>query len=172
MNIFLTSSEPRDCAQALDDKRVVKMALETAQLLASACLSVHEQIGYKPTHVNHPCAKWARSSRFAFQWLIEHGLELCEEYEFRYDRRRIHASKAVITEAYQHRHLFDQRPPAFDFNCSGFDTGNLFVDYQMCLVNKWRYVDGFVSKHSKKPKWTYREAPAFRRLWWCVRSHH
>lgn len=35
MNIFATSSNPRDCAQSLDDKRLVKMTLETTQILST-----------------------------------------------------------------------------------------------------------------------------------------
>lgn len=164
MNIFLSSDDPLLCAQALDDKRVVKMALETAQLLASATFSLGFDIGYAPTHINHPCAKWARSGRFAFLWLIEHGMYLCNEYEHRFGD--VHASKEVILKAYQYRHLFSVKTPEFSFNCSGFDTGDVFFDYKLCLVHKWHHLDGFVSARSKKPKWTRRNRPNFASQLW------
>lgn len=36
MNIFATSNCPKECAAFLDDKRVVKMCLETSQMLSTA----------------------------------------------------------------------------------------------------------------------------------------
>ena len=56
MNIFVLSKNPQIAAHLHCDKHVVKMILETAQLLYSA----HPVIpgGYKRTHVNHPCAVW------------------------------------------------------------------------------------------------------------------
>lgn len=172
MNIFLTDPDPKVCAIALDDKRVVKMALESAQLLATALSSFGVATSYKPTHTVHPCSKWAARSRGNFLWLVEHGLELCEEYEFRYDRKRGHASKAAIYEAYNLR----QTIPAGDlnlgpvgsggFNSSGFGTGDVFLDYKLCLTNKWRFIDGFKTKRSRKPVWTYRGAPLWKRELW------
>jgi hypothetical protein len=173
MNIFLSSPCPKQCAIALDDKRVVKMAVETAQLLATALRLVGvEDIAYKATHTAHPCSLWAGRSRQNFLWLVEHGLELCEEYEFRYDRRRVHASKAAIIEAYAFRDRIVDGPLVLGsvdrggFNSSGFDTGDVFPDYRLCLVNKWRYLDGFKTPRSRKPVWTYRGAPPFKRELW------
>ena len=61
MNIFVTSNCPKLSAQALDNKRVVKMVLETAQLLSTA-IFINSTITYdnlyKPTHVKHPCTIW------------------------------------------------------------------------------------------------------------------
>lgn len=36
MNIFVVDEDPAICAEYLDDKRVVKMVLETAQMLSTA----------------------------------------------------------------------------------------------------------------------------------------
>ena len=65
MNIFVISQNPDECAQALDDLRLNKMILETAQLLSTA-IRFHGYTGnlaYKATHINHPCSIWARTSR-------------------------------------------------------------------------------------------------------------
>jgi hypothetical protein len=89
MNVFYLDADPVAAAQAQCDKHVVKMLLETAQLL---CTAHHEAVGpvpeafYKRTHVNHPTAVWVRASRAHYEWTYEHFLALGEEYSFRYGR--------------------------------------------------------------------------------------
>lgn len=92
MNIFILDYCPTKAAQMQCDKHVVKMLLETAQLLCSAFPSGNAP--YKRTHYNHPCSIWARESMPNYLWLVEHGLALCDEYKFRYGK--IHKSKEVI----------------------------------------------------------------------------
>jgi hypothetical protein len=87
MNIFFLHWNPEICAQMHLDKHVIKMILETCQLLCSA---VHISGAYTPcyklTHKNHPCAIWTRESIDNYMWLCELGLELCKEYTFRYGK--------------------------------------------------------------------------------------
>ena len=61
MNIFITSFDSKEAASHLDDLRLNKMILETAQLLSSAYrhLFGDNELLYKDTHFNHPCAIWA-----------------------------------------------------------------------------------------------------------------
>ena len=65
MNIFVTNDCPIISAQALDNKRVVKMVLETAQLLSTA-IFINSNVAYdniyKATHIKHPCTIWAAST--------------------------------------------------------------------------------------------------------------
>ncbi len=93
MNIFFLSFNPRIAAEHHCDKHVVKMCLETAQLLYSAHPVVPPG-GYKKTHVNHPCAVWTRESLDNYAWLCELGLALCVEYTFRYGK--IHKTQSHI----------------------------------------------------------------------------
>ena len=81
MNIFVTNTCPIKSAIILDDKRLIKMVLETTQLL-STTLSIlgSEKAPYKPTHKNHPCSVWVRESLDNFLWCVEYGLALCDEY--------------------------------------------------------------------------------------------
>jgi hypothetical protein len=90
MNIFVLDNDPFKAAEYQCDKHVVKMVLETAQLLCSA----HETAPYKRTHYKHPCAIWTRSSLSNYMWLCEHGLGLAREYTFRYNK--VHKSTEVI----------------------------------------------------------------------------
>ncbi len=107
MNIFVLDENPVIAARMLCDKHIVKMPLETAQLLSSVFsialkapnpfVSITNQnieVPYKLTHKNHPCSLWARQSKGSFCWLIEYGRELCKEYTWRY--KRTHKSEEIV----------------------------------------------------------------------------
>lgn len=89
MNIFVLHEDQKTCARMHNDKHVVKMILEYAQLLSTAHRvlgsPVTEQV-YKKTHVNHPCAVWVRESADNYYWLYELFLCLCVEYTHRYGK--------------------------------------------------------------------------------------
>ncbi|MBN2080871.1 hypothetical protein JW859_01565 [bacterium] len=104
MNIFVLHTDPVRAARYHCDRHVVKMTLETAQLLSTA-LAVENPaqaaqlqatgLIYKPTHQNHPCSRWAAESLANFRWLARLGLALADEYSYRYSGR-VHKSSAVI----------------------------------------------------------------------------
>jgi len=104
MNIFFLDMDVKKCAEYHCDKHVVKMVLETAQLLCSAHHVIAElptkyrtttdQVPYKLSHKNHPCSIWVRNSLSNYLYLCELGLELCKEYTYRYGKR--HKSQDVI----------------------------------------------------------------------------
>ena len=107
MNIFAVDDNPRRAAIALCDRHVVKMILESAQMLSGAhrmCDSdpiilngvryntctlndYRELLLYEVTHPRHPCSKWVRASGCNYAWLYEHYVGLMEEYTFRYGRQ-------------------------------------------------------------------------------------
>lgn len=86
MNIFYLSRDPVLCAEMHCDKHVVKMILETAQLLSTAHHMLGSTAPYKPTHKNHPSAVWARSGRYQYRWLYELLEALSSEYTQRYGK--------------------------------------------------------------------------------------
>lgn len=94
MNIFLLDWDPKKCAQYHNDKHVVKMILETAQLLCGVHWMTGGEAPYKLSHKNHPCAIWVREDLENYLWLCELGLELCLEYNYRY--KKTHKSKLII----------------------------------------------------------------------------
>ena len=104
MNIFFLDWDVKKCAEYHCDKHVVKMVLETAQLLCSAhhmtdqvptkYRTSTDQVPYKLAHKNHPCSIWTRNSMSNYLYLCELGLALCNEYTFRYNKR--HKSQDVI----------------------------------------------------------------------------
>jgi len=97
MNIFFLDEDPTMSAQYHVDKHVVKMILETAQLLCGVhhvTAPDNTYVPYKLSHKNHPCSIWARTSLSNYLYLCELGLELCKEYTYRYGKR--HKSQDVI----------------------------------------------------------------------------
>lgn len=99
MNIFVLHSNPRMSALYLHDKHIVKMTLETAQILCSAYSTATEEPPdvnppYKSAYQNHPAVRWARLSRANFKWLVAYGKAVSAEYSVRFKKK--HASGAVI----------------------------------------------------------------------------
>lgn len=101
MNVFVLDLNPKLAAQYHLDKHVVKMPLETAQIL---CTILHEHnidAPYKKTHAKHPCTLWAMQSVQNFDWLVQLGVELCNEYTYRYGK--IHKCLQVIEYCAQNK---------------------------------------------------------------------
>ena len=102
MNIFFLHILPQVCAQMHIDKHVIKMILETTQLLCSA----HHMFPsdyipcYKLTHKNHPSSIWTRESKANYKWLCSLGQELCKEYTYRYGK--IHKCQSYIEDLALH----------------------------------------------------------------------
>jgi hypothetical protein len=92
MNIFYFYDCPVLSAQAQPDKMLVKMPLETAQMLCTAHRELDgdkyaDEVGlYKRAYWNHPCTVWARESSANYFWLYKHFLALGKEYTFRYGK--------------------------------------------------------------------------------------
>ena len=116
MNIFAIEKTPEDCARSMVDKHVVKMILETAQLLSTAHRVIdgqmieykkrvagslpprwrktkkwtlpdaRENVLYSATHINHPSSVWCRASNNNYNWLYAHFLALLDEYTHRYGK--------------------------------------------------------------------------------------
>ena len=110
MNIFYLDEDPVSAAQLMVDSHVIKMILESAQLLSTAhrILDGFEYVGvsksgrkikryelhdsrepivYQATHVNHPSAIWSRSSVENYNWLVDHMFALMSEYKFRFNKK-------------------------------------------------------------------------------------
>jgi len=95
MNIFYLDKSVVKCAKYHNDKHVVKMILETAQLLCGAHWATGGEAPYKLSHKNHPCAIWVRQSMSNYVWLCKLGRQLCHEYTKRYGK--FHKTSDIIT---------------------------------------------------------------------------
>lgn len=157
MNIFVTSDDPAQCAAALDDKRVVKMALETTQLLCTAVNEAGGSTPYRSTHKAHPCTVWASSTRGNWQWTYELACALCAEYTARYGRR--HACRVVLDGIADCAALIPGGQRTEFVNCARnaqlgidyTDVDNVFVAYQLYLNARW-------DTDKRQPTWSNDES--------------
>jgi hypothetical protein len=110
MNIFAIYRCPLKSARHLVDSHVVKMVLESAQMLANCfspemladatCPRTQAGTVRKHSYYNHPCSKWVRASRENMKWLITHALAM--------DIERIQRS---MLKAQEHRQLKEEGKP-------------------------------------------------------------
>ena len=109
MNIFYLDRDVRKAAEYHCDKHVVKMILESAQLLCTAHRVLdgtpylgssvsekrnvarwklpdeREAIMYRACHVHHPCGVWVRANIDHYRWLYDLMYYLIYEYKHRYN---------------------------------------------------------------------------------------
>lgn len=116
MNIFYISHDPEEAARDMVDRHIVKMPLESAQLLSTAHRVLDgtptEKIVnsrkrkqyiltypldnklYQATHINHPSAVWVRQRSGNYIWLFDHFVALLDEYTYRYGK--VHKCSQLI----------------------------------------------------------------------------
>jgi hypothetical protein len=95
MNIFVLDRDIPTCARYHADQHVVKMILESAQMLCTVLNENGAAAPYKSTHRRHPCTLWAGESLANWRWLRELALQLNVEYRYRYEREKDHSSAVV-----------------------------------------------------------------------------
>lgn len=155
MNIFVLHKTPSGSAQYLCDKHVVKMVLETAQILCSVFYhnSTIENIPYRLTHANHPCCIWARESKANFDWLLEHLFYLLSEYHDRYSKTHkcstiywwIVGNKDKLTFDKIEQTPFAQAMPDKYKKADAVEAYRAYYNGEKLGIAKWRY--------SRKPEW-------------------
>ena len=96
MNIFILDNDPAKTAHYMIDKHVVKMPVEYAQILSTVCRGAGLDVGYKPTHVNHPCTKWARASQANYSYLYHLAQITGAEYTARYGK--LHKATLLLSD--------------------------------------------------------------------------
>lgn len=145
MNIFATSECPIESAKFLDNKRTIKMCLESAQLLSTA-LRVHGYKGidvYRIAHLNHPSSIWTRTTQGNYQWLLAHFKALCEEYTRRTGKTHASSKLLPVFEANVHLIPAGERMP-FSNNARNLTKGvdfthveDVTIAYQLYLSSRW-----------------------------------
>lgn len=146
MNIFATSPDPFESAKALDNKRVVKMVLETCQLLSTAMSLTGGWGPYKITHANHPCSIWVRTSNLNYDWTMAHFEALLKEYRRRYNR--VHKCEQWFYPLYHGVRTIPKGPLTPHPNCTTFkDVENVYEAYSLYMIEKWK-------NDKLKPKWS------------------
>ena len=126
MNIFYLHSCPDRSARLMYNKHVVKMILESAQLLCTAHRELgNDNVPYKATHKNHPSAVWTRSDANHYQWVYLHMMALGREYTRRYGRKHLTIEKCEEALA--------DLPPNIPIN--------KFVQPPQCMPDEYKSAD-------------------------------
>lgn len=118
MNLFILDNDPVVAAQLQCDKHVVKMIVESAQMLSTAHRMLdgvqtrrpsksgktmskywvlpddRENVMYKAVHMHHPCTIWTMQNLSNYEWHYKHFIALCDEYKYRYNK--VHATDTLL----------------------------------------------------------------------------
>ena len=174
MNIFVTHPNPRVSARVLPDKHIVKMPLESCQMLSIIFSKWYYDWGTinkldgtpyattKGAFRNHPCTQWAAESIYNTAWLIVHGTSLAFEYYLRYGK--VHSCTKTLFEAKKLFHKSTGQsimcfsiadnfaramPDEWKYN-KDIDT---FTAYKMYINSKPWVAENYLRSPDRKPKW-------------------
>lgn len=170
--------DPYEAAKMQGNRHVVKMILESAQMLSTAHRLIdgkqtiinvvdkkgkskrktvwqlpdhRDQLFYGVTHYNHPSAVWARTSIENYNWLVDHFEGLLKEYTYRYDKE--HASSRLLYDI--------QSPPT---NLKAYDL----TPPPSCMPDEYKIgglVDNYREYYRKAKthlhQWKVREPPSW-----------
>mgnify|MGYP000256225461 FL=1 len=121
MNIFALSPVPEIAAKWHCDTHVIKMIVESGQMLSTAHRILdgamdrrlsktgktrvrywelddecYESVLYKAVHTGHPCTIWTMASHLNYKWHYELFKALCKEYTLSYNK--IHLSELKLLD--------------------------------------------------------------------------
>ena len=173
MNIFVLDQSPHTSAAYMCDKHVVKMILESCQLLSTAHRVLDgtkiitnknnrkyttyklnnnflDKFLYKSTMVNHPCSIWCRETDSNYVWLASHTVSLLEEYTQRYGK--YHASSSLA------EWLFYNTPENIDKGDNTPFALAMPEEYKCtCAIESYRKY--YIKDKSKFAKWKNNKVP-------------
>ncbi len=136
MNIFRLHDDPEIAAAMHCDKHVVKMILETAQMLSTAWRMTdsdskyaNEHGMYKSAHKNHPSTVWVRHGALNYFWTKRLFENLCKEYTYRYGKH--HASERLLD-------AFSDGVPSYSLKLCVIGTP---IPFPQCMPDQYK-VDG------------------------------
>lgn len=120
----------------LDDRRLIKMILESAQLLSTAMHEAGLPGPYKKTHTNHPCAVWVRQSGGNYHWLLQLMNMQCAEYTRRFGRQ--HKSESLLGVFAFYAPQVQPMTPFVNCTTNHKHVSNVFEAYRREMRLKWQ----------------------------------
>ncbi|PCI45828.1 MAG: hypothetical protein COB41_00115 [Proteobacteria bacterium] len=179
MNLYITSDCPLQSAKILDDKNIVKMLLDSAQILSTAIIEnsgedfnkvEHSSLKTKkvsvtyyykdiklpsPTRKTHPCVNWADKTHSNYGWVYRYFHELCNQYKLRNgsNHELFKLNRYFISGS-----DFMPAGPLTKFvNCAGNaglnidyrDMDNTLTAYKFYLADKWDLDSNIVTWYGK-----------------------
>jgi len=163
MNIFYLHKDPVEAAKLQYNKHVVKMILESAQML---CTAHHhygngDKVPYKKAHYNHPSTIWVRENVYNYMWLYRHMLALGDEYTKRYGRQHLTITKCFnplftlppgipIPKQSTHTQPPQAMPDEYKHECSIQAYWNYYIADKSAIANLKKE-----TPYETRPKETY-----------------
>ena len=150
MNIFVLDKNIDKCAKYHCDQHVVKMILESVQIMCTALNNKGITTPYKSTHIKHPCVLWVEKSYDNFLWLSNLAFALNEEFKYRYKKTTNHSSIDVLNKIRQK-----------EFESTGL------TEFAQAMPEKYKipgdavsaYRNFYLGEKMKFAKWTRRNPP-------------
>ena len=192
MNIFALSRNPVEAAQQMIDKHIIKMPTETCQMLHTNILYMQyvkehgeepqlkdlkafhlatESNLMKPAMLNHPSTIWARQTYANWNWLYEHGLALCDEYTYRYEKK--HGTLDRILDCIPYFDVVFKH----NFSKKRLQPVSIAMDDQYRIPNQmeipnWEHVIESYRHYYLEGKWRIAEWRKNRRPEWFPANHY
>lgn len=161
------------------DKHIVKMIVESAQMLSTAHRMLDgaatkrpsksgkrvisywehptlEHVLYRAVHTNHPCTAWTCESEENYLWHYRHWLALCKEYIYRYNK--VHKTQVLLEAVLRATPINISQIPRTPFRLAMKDYPELYKLNDP--VEAYRRF--YVTKQKRfKMVWTKRQPPAW-----------
>ena len=159
MNIFHLHKDPKTCAEYHCDKHVVKMILETGQMLSTAyrrhfdeCYFYNVDL-YKTAYPRHPMTVWVGNSGGNFSWTMQLLEHLLQQYELRYNK--VHTTSRIF-------YLLKNNLKYWQ------DLTGEFMRPPLCMPDKYKsedyiksYRDYYIGEKKRFAKYTAVDFPEF-----------
>ena len=163
MNIFHLHTDPKICAEYHCDKHVVKMILETAQMLSTAyrkefIFSSTESAGelYKPAFPKHPMTIWVGDSLGNYLWSLDLLGHLLNQYRHRYNNK-VHSTGRILNNLLK---LTDNVRDKFQYKT--------FLIPPLCMPDEYKcdnyiqaYRNYYIGEKKRFAKYTLVDIPEF-----------
>ncbi|MFK7793975.1 MAG: pyrimidine dimer DNA glycosylase/endonuclease V [Gammaproteobacteria bacterium] len=157
MNIFILDKNIKRCAQYHCDQHVVKMILESVQLMCTTLNKKGFITPYKSTHINHPCVIWLEESYDNFIWLGKLTKALNLEYKYRYQKDTNHKSIDVLKKIEHHQYdsygltpFAQAMPDKYKVTADAVSAYRMFYIKDKMRFAKWT--------RRQPPKWIHGES--------------
>jgi hypothetical protein len=160
VNFFYLDKDPKICAQYYCNKHVLKIPIEIGQILSKIHHELKSGADYSKLYKNSLVVKdtigpyvWALESIDNYNWTVQLGLALIDEFKFRYNRDT-HKTENII------KYLYNNPPNLPKIGITKFKITNKFDMFQYIssdpiICARYNYAE----MKCANDKWTKRDKP-------------
>jgi len=159
VNIFVLDKDPKKSAEYMCNKHIVKMILESVQLLSTT--DRMNGLGgerYKITYKNHPCVR-CLENRNNYEWLKIHLKWLLKEYRLRYGK--VHKCEGLYNKYWktEEETVINFKETSFpkcmleEYKTGGNDIDEIVESYRRYYRYKKKVLSKFEYYVREEPEW-------------------